>query len=665
MATQTITAQAIIKAQDQTSGVFASIAGRAKAMMRSLAAVSGGVGSAQAVRAAANEAARQAGQISARNRARADAFTAAQRAAEASAAAKKGAGGGIREYAGHAAAWIAGGVGGLGAYELARRGIEAQARAGHERVRMQSAGMDPAEILHSEMKASELAKSNPAFDPTSIQHLLRNARSIVGSYEEAAHIMEPLLKLRTVALGANPGKAAELNEDFDKLIKGLEIKGVTQDMPKFIEYLDGMAKAINTFGDTLRSNDYYEMFKYGRQSTQSLSKEYTNMVAPTLAQELGGASAGVAQAAFFRAIVGGKMSNLAVNELNKIGLIDPNKIVRTKTGNVKGVEPGGIRGSRLAGESPYEWVQQYLLPALHKAGVTDPHDIQERIARVFSNQVAAQLVSLFATQQSRIEKDKALSKGARGLEAADDIASKDPKVAWEALQRQVENLASSMGAMETAASAMNSTAKALAEYADGIRKRREQNKDLVFPESVQPPIVKDWDEGVRRLFDQSILGRIEKTREALESMERNPATRNFPATQMRMNDLRRQLAELVQQQLPRAPSFALPNLGGKGGFGVGGAAFGFGPNGIGPSLNAGKVEAVVTAPVTAQLTGSAEGRVTGKSEITLNLTLDAGTVIRRVDRIEQQLSGVINLIANGNGPGSTGRSSPDTGSSMP
>ena len=77
----------------------------------------------------------------------------------------------------------------------------------------------------------------------------------------------------------------------------MEIKGVTQDLPKFTRYMDGMAKAINTFGDTLRPTEYYEMFKYGRQATTNLSEKYMNTVAPTLAQELGGSSAaGLARA---------------------------------------------------------------------------------------------------------------------------------------------------------------------------------------------------------------------------------------------------------------------------------------------------------------------------------------------------------------------------------
>lgn len=35
------------------------------------------------------------------------------------------------------------------------------------------------------------------------------------------------MRLRVVALGAHPDKAEEIGEDFDKLVRGMELKGVT------------------------------------------------------------------------------------------------------------------------------------------------------------------------------------------------------------------------------------------------------------------------------------------------------------------------------------------------------------------------------------------------------------------------------------------------------
>ncbi len=68
-------------------------------------------------------------------------------------------------------------------------------------------------------------------------HTARNVRAVVGTFDEAAKIMDPLMQLRVTALGAHPDTAGELGEDFDKLVKGMEIKGVTQDLGKFNHYI--------------------------------------------------------------------------------------------------------------------------------------------------------------------------------------------------------------------------------------------------------------------------------------------------------------------------------------------------------------------------------------------------------------------------------------------
>jgi hypothetical protein len=328
---------------------------------------------------------------------------------------------------------------------VTQRVIQQAASEQHEQMRMAVSGMSGSEQEHATKLSRELQSKYAPIGQTNIMHMLRNARSVVGSYEEATHILDPLLKLRVVAQGAQPHAAVEqINEDFDKLVKGLEIKGVTQNLPQFERYINGMAKALNLFGDTLKPYEYYQMFKYGRASTLGLSEKYALSVAPTLAQELGGSSAGKAQAAFYSAIIGGKMTNVAAGEFVKLGMVAPDQIVKTKTGSVKGIKPGGIAGSELARTNPYEWVQKYLLPAMLSHGVTGEAKQAELIAHLFGNQVAAQLVQIFATQQKRIEKDMGLVGQAKGVEAVADVMNTLDS-ATKSLHNSLDSLAMAMG----------------------------------------------------------------------------------------------------------------------------------------------------------------------------------------------------------------------------
>lgn len=367
--------------------------------------------------------------------------------------------------------------GGRALSALAHETVKAGSDRAHEQVRMAASGMTPQEIKEADDLASQMSAKYKSMSQTEIMHTTRNIRSVVGHFEEATKILDPLMKLRVVALGAHPEKAAELGEDFDKLIKGMEIKGVTQDLAKFNHYIDGMAKAVNVFGDTLRPTDYYEMFKYGRAATNALSDDFMLKTAPTLAQELGGSSAGKALSSFYTQFVGGKMSNKALEQLQQYGLItDMSKVIKTSTGNVKGVLPGAIAGQEYlqpGATDPYAWVNNVLIPALVKKGVTDPSQIQEVIAAMASQQTTAQMMSIFATQQARIEKDKHLIAGAKGGEAAEDFQKNDPKVIAKSISAQLDNtLANTTATMMPAVNqGMNWLASGLAYTAEHAKTR--------------------------------------------------------------------------------------------------------------------------------------------------------------------------------------------------
>ena len=461
MSSTIMEARAIITAEDKTAGAFKAIEARIAALAKST----------RALGAATASVARSSGAV-----------------ANATGPGRLGQiRGGLTTLSGLAAGGTLLGYGSaIAGGAIAKTIVEQGAKRMHERVRMQISGMTAREMADAERESAKLAKTFTPIGQTAIMHGLRNARAIVGSYKEAAEIMEPLLKLRVIAQAARPGE--DVGEDFDKLVKGLEIKGVTQHPEQFRSYLEGMAKAVNVFGDTLRPTDYYEMFKYGRQSTGSMSEKYMLGVAPTLAQELGGSSAGTAHAAFFSAIVGGKMSKAALAAMENLDIVDKSKVITPKGGHLANAA-GAIKGSDLAAANPYEWVNQVLLPAMHKKGIVDPYKIQEVISSIFSNKVAAQLVGIFATQQSRVEKDMGMIKGAHGLDAAEAIMTRDPVVAFQGLKEAAENLAGALGAVEGLASSMTWLARKINGMIDARnqmdnggyqRMQREQKRGFFF-----------------------------------------------------------------------------------------------------------------------------------------------------------------------------------------
>lgn len=458
MSATLLEAKAVISAEDRTGAVFANI----QRKVDGLAKAANQIGRATAQVAAVST------KVAAAERAVASARAMGMR--EAALATGGYMGSRVMGYAGAAAT--------IGAGMAAHKAAHAAAERAHERVRMEAAGMSAAEMREAEAKAAEIAAKTPSVSQSTVMHMLRNARTITGSFEEAAHIMEPLARLRVVAQGARPGQ--DVSEDFDKLVKGLEIKGVTQNPKQFHDYIEGIAKGLNTFGDTLKPYQYYEMFKYGRQATPMLSEKFILGTAPSLAQELGGSSYGKAVSAFNAALVNNVMKHSALKDFRSLGLIAENDLLYTKTGEAKGLKPGRhVKGWQVAQEDPNAWVRDYLLPALKNAGVTDKGEIMARAGALFQNQMASQLVGILLTQQTRIEKDLAMIERAPGLSAADKFQSQDPKIAWQGLKGAVEGAAGTIfaGTAEALAGPMNDLAHAIAGYTERLTKQQQETRE--------------------------------------------------------------------------------------------------------------------------------------------------------------------------------------------
>lgn len=143
-----------------------------------------------------------------------------------------------------------------------------------------------------------------------------------------------------------------------------------------------------------------------------------------------------------------------MKELASLGLLDDGKVSRGKGGRII-TTPGAVVGTDLARSDPYEWVNQVLLPAFKAKGIEDPGAIGDHISAIFGNRMAQQIVSIFATQQGRIEKDRTNISGAKGLSAADEYLKRDPTQALAAVKAQMENLlANASSPLMPAATAM-------------------------------------------------------------------------------------------------------------------------------------------------------------------------------------------------------------------
>lgn len=347
-------------------------------------------------------------------------------------------------------------IAGAGSLVAAAPIVRAMGREGgtylHEKLRGVSAGMTPQEVAESEDLSARLSSKFKVFTQADVMHALRNARAVTGSFEEASSIIEPWLKLSIVARAASPhAKPEEIAEEFDSLLKGMEELGVTMDPKKFKDYIDLIAQGLNAFGDTLKPNDIFKMIQYGRQASPMLSKEFMLGIAPALGQEMRGQSFGNAVSGFNRAIVGGSMNHNAIEEMVKLGLVNTEKDANgnykylsvTKTGSIKGIKPGGVKGWDVAQADPFKWTHDFLQPAMVSHGITSAQEQSAILSNMFTR-VVAQLVSIMLTQAPKILKNEGMVHDAMNTKSADMLLKNDLDTAETAIKTQIEQLATAL-----------------------------------------------------------------------------------------------------------------------------------------------------------------------------------------------------------------------------
>lgn len=328
----------------------------------------------------------------------------------------------------------------------------------HERVRQQLAGMTQQQVAEGQKLAFELAKKYPSVPQSEIMHLMRTGTTVTGDFDEAKDLMEPLTRLRVVAQAARPhASTEETTEEMDKLVKAMEIAGITQKPDLFREYIGGISKSLNAFGDQMRPSDYFEMMKYSRQAGNKLSERFLMTTMSTLGSEIGGASIGTAVASFNRAIVGGHMEHQAAVEMAGLGLFNENDLIRLKTGEVKGIKRGAhVQDWRMAQSDPDLWIKNVLMPALEKHGISSSDEVAAEVSKLFPNRTAGQFVSEVSTQGQKLAKNAENWRKAMADEAADVLAKTDINAAASGFGNRLKNMISERIPTDALATGMSS-----------------------------------------------------------------------------------------------------------------------------------------------------------------------------------------------------------------
>jgi hypothetical protein len=341
----------------------------------------------------------------------------------------------------------------------------------HQLALMNTVGMQHLEIVKATNAAWEATKVAPTSSVAENLAAVRELRMVFGDTQHAIDNMPTIQKLQAILKDVKGGSA---RDEAYEIAKALELKGATRKltgdvesdveidkaikashMPlnAFIHQSDMMTKAIVASGGKVGATDFLGTFKYGRAATAGWSDAFAYTILPTLIQEMksaGGSSGGMggpgnALMSAYAAVVGGTVPQKALKVWDQLHMLDTSKVVWDKVGSAKGLAPGGIKGSEVFQANPYEWVQQYLVPALQKAGYLTEAQQKQAIQYLFPNRTAGFVMSQFVTQAWKFERDKKLISQAMGLSSYEQLLKTDPELAEQALHKQWNTLMGILG----------------------------------------------------------------------------------------------------------------------------------------------------------------------------------------------------------------------------
>ncbi len=449
MAVKTIETRAVISAQDRTGATFSQVAQKlrgvenvASGLQRRLDGVARGMSDIGRARMRHEDIARRMSYVDRASSGPGFGATAALVA-----------GSGFKAAMATAAA---AGAGAALAAPVMTRIVDASVKRGTERMVQSLAGLTPEEQRKIQQGGRDITLAHPSLTGTQGEGLIRDARTYVGSIEEALTIREPLAQLSVILKKAG-GSAEDLNAQLGDIVRSADQIGATSSAAKFKEFADDFAKMQNAFPGVVSGSQYREFIQGTRGAASGWSREFRTGVLPSLLQTLG-SEGGVALQSFHTSIVGNQMDKEARKELARIGLLD---------------KSGRVLGRDVAQRDPLEWAQKHLRPAMERHGIKTREAQSELIDRLFSDRTARQAGKMLTLADSAkaIERDRAAVNKAKGLSSAGEIETKDLTTATNALRSQFENLGAVLGSRVTPSLTdfSNILAKRVGMFADAIK----------------------------------------------------------------------------------------------------------------------------------------------------------------------------------------------------
>ncbi|SFO25875.1 hypothetical protein SAMN05216330_102439 [Bradyrhizobium sp. Ghvi] len=324
---------------------------------------------------------------------------------------------------------------------------EAYGKRGRALTRYDLMGMSDQEVSEGGAIADAISSRFPSISRTEVLDYLRSNAARLGSWERSKEVAEPYAR----ALIANKLSGGDEHE-MEGVVRALEGMGKANTSGQLVSGLNAFARAKAANPDYTGEQFRADMAA-ASSSKYGLSKDYLENVFPVLASHTTGF--GNKLSTGLSALVGGRMTKQSKARLKEAGLLgDDGKLLD---------EEGYIANN-------FEWTQKHIKPLLEKRGVHFGEDMSEDdkgkvvsfLAKAFSARNAADLIATNLLDEPLVEKMR--HRQTRGLEDMDRLQKKDPSLVWEGMMNQLKDAGVAMAKLGPVVDGLNEASSILGRF---------------------------------------------------------------------------------------------------------------------------------------------------------------------------------------------------------
>lgn len=240
---------------------------------------------------------------------------------------------------------------------------------------------------------------------------LAEAASITKSGEEALHIAPFISRMKKSA--ESLGVEGFSKTQTQAALKVAEIVSGSNDANVLQKHMDMMFQTYLSTSGRVEPTQYLSVTRSAAGAISGMKPESFYYGMEPLIQEFG-TRVGPMIDQFFAHMKAGRLTHQGAELLSNMGLVKKGGLnINKKTGNLKGINPGGMIDLDLMGKQMFTWLDKYYFPALEKM-TSDVAEQEGITGKIFTNK-DRNLVMSYQRQRKKIRLAEEINAGTGGV----------------------------------------------------------------------------------------------------------------------------------------------------------------------------------------------------------------------------------------------------------